>query len=67
MLVGKRRPQVRVHVQGGPSIEGTLWRRTRSVYLLQAAKALAEDQPHPVDLGGTVAVPRERVIFYQVL
>lgn len=63
-MLGKRRRQVRVHVQDGPTIEGVLADRTRHAYVIWAPKLLSGTQS--TELSGHVEVPRERVLFFQV-
>lgn len=65
-MLGKRRRQVRVHVQDGPTIEGVLAARTRHAYVIWAPKLLRSDA-QPTELVGHVEVPRDRVLFFQVL
>lgn len=63
-MFGKRKRQVRVHVQDGPTIEGVLAARTRHAYVIWAPKVLTSTQP--TELSGHVEVPRDRVLFFQV-
>jgi hypothetical protein len=74
--------QVRMHMQGGTilsdggppvqqsdlTIEGVLAGETRRHYIVWAPKVMAEGaSSDPVDLWGHVQIPRERVLFIQVL
>lgn len=63
-MLGKRKRTVRVHIEDGPTIEGVLAARTRTAYVLWAAKLLGETRP--IELSGHVEIPRERVLYYQV-
>lgn len=73
---------VRMHLQGGTvfsdtgppvqqndlTIEGVLAGETRRHYVVWAPKVMGEgDTPEPVDLSGHVLIPRERVLFIQVI
>lgn len=62
-----RKRLVRLHLTGDqPSFEGVLVGRMDGHYQLQAPKLLvSEDQTQTLD--GSVLVPRERVLFVQVL
>lgn len=73
------RPLVRIHLEraGSPAIdpgpssptvtlEGLLIERTAGHYLLRGA-SLLEQEGEPVTLAGEVLIPRERVVFYQVV
>ena len=61
----RRKRLVRVHQADGPTLEGILLQR-RPDYRLAAPKMLeTEDQTHSLD--GEVEIPRERVLFVQLL
>ena len=61
----KRKRLVRVHQTDGPTLEGILLQR-RPDYRLAAPKLIeAEDVTLPLD--GEVEIPRERVVFVQLL
>jgi hypothetical protein len=62
---GKRRHKVRVFVQEGPTLEGFL--RHVGVFYVLDYPAIIEDGSEPVSLDGPVEVPRERVLFFQVI
>ncbi len=59
--------KVRVYVQDGPTIEGILAARTKTEYVLWAPKVLDPQQEEPVEVSGHVEIPRERVLWYQVV
>lgn len=74
--------QVRMHLQGGTiltdggppvqqsdlTIEGVLAGESRRHYIVWAPKVMAEGASgEPADLSGHVQIPRERVLFIQVL
>lgn len=64
----KQKRRVRMHVQDGPSIEGVLTARTRHEYVLWAPKVLTGEDAQPeVAVSGHVEIPRERVLYYQVV
>lgn len=66
MLLRSRRRLVRIHQDAGPTFEGILVARGLDSYRLAMPKMLeAEDQT--VSLDGEVEVPRERVVFVQLL
>lgn len=55
-----------VHQHAGPTLEGVLTRRTTDAYYLENPKMLeAENMTVPLD--GTVEIPRERVLFVQLV
>lgn len=55
-----------VHQHAGPTLEGVLTRRTTDAYYLANPKMLeAENMTVPLD--GTVEIPRERVLFVQLV
>lgn len=66
MLFGRRR-LVRAHLEGNlPTLEGVLVARSPDHYRLALPKMVeAEEQTMPLD--GEVEIPRERVIFLQLL
>lgn len=55
-----------MHIQNGPTIEGVLAGRTRTEYILWAPKVL-EKEDATVTVSGHVEIPRERVLFYQII
>lgn len=60
-----RKRLVRIHQADGPTLEGILIQR-RPDYRLAAAKLIVEeDQTQPLD--GDAEIPRERVLFVQLL
>lgn len=70
----KRKPRVRVHLveenRGTelPSIEGILVSRRRREYLLALPSLLLAAGANPAELESRwVAIPRERVAFYEVI
>lgn len=66
-MIRKRHNKVRLHLQTGPSIEGVLvgggWKRD---YIVWAPKVLDQEDA-TVTISGHVEVPRENVLFVQVL
>jgi hypothetical protein len=67
-LFGREKRKVRVQVQDGPSIEGILAARTRREYILWAPRIVTGEEAEPVvEVSGHVEIPRERVLYYQVL
>lgn len=62
-----------MYVQDGPTIEGVLAGKTRSTYVLWAPKLiLPPDENEPdrdpeVEVSGHVEIPRERVLWFQVV
>jgi hypothetical protein len=68
MWLGNRENRkVRMHVQDGPSIEGVLAGKTRTTYILWAPKVLTGEKDDPVEVSGHVEIPRERVLWFQVI
>lgn len=64
-LFSTRKRLVRVHQADGPTLEGILLAR-RPDYRLAAAKLIVEeDQTESLD--GEAEIPRERVLFVQLL
>lgn len=65
----KQRRKVRMHIQDGPSIEGFLEGRTRTEYIVWCPKVLDPDEvgDQAVAVSGHVEIPRERVLYYQVI
>lgn len=66
MILSKRREQVRLHLQDGPTLEGLLVSRSRGEYVLWDATVLS-DQAIPTKLAGNVVLPASRVLFFQIL
>lgn len=70
----KRRPRVRVHlIDPGPgshlpSVEGILVSRRRREYLIAVPQLLVAQGANPAELESRyIAIPRDRVAFYEVL
>lgn len=61
----RRRRLVWVHQLNGPTLEGILVHRSRDCYRIVKAKTIEEDSTTPLD--GEVEIPRERVVFLQLL
>ncbi len=67
-MIFRQKRHVRVHLQDGPTIEGVMEGRTRHTYVLWAPKVLTGETEHPqADLSGIVEIPRERVLFFQIV
>lgn len=67
-MLGRQKRRVRMYVQDGPTIEGVLAGRTRHEYILWAPRYVRDDEQEPtVEVSGHVEVPRERVLWYQVI
>lgn len=67
-MIGRQKRKVRLYVQEGPTIEGILAGRTRHEYILWAPKIITGEEDEPsVAVSGHVEVPRERVLYYQVV
>jgi hypothetical protein len=64
-----RRRLVVAHQHNGPTIEGVLVYRSRSHYHVAHAKLveMSGDQRNTVPLDGVIEIPRERVLFLQLL
>ena len=69
-----RKPRVRVHLIDPtpsshlPSVEGLLVSRRRSEYLIAVPQLLVAQGAQPAELESRyLAIPRERVAFYEVL
>jgi hypothetical protein len=71
MLWGRRRLVQVIQSGDGPTIEGVLVHKSLDCYRLRAAKLLVEtDDEHQVQtrpLDGEIEIPRERVLFVQLL
>lgn len=65
-MVGREKRKVRIYIQDGPTIEGVLAGKTRSEYIVWAPRVV-RDGDDPVVVSGHVEVPRERVLWYQVI
>jgi hypothetical protein len=65
--MGKRKRKVRLYLQDGPTIDGILAGRTRSEYIVWAPKVVTSEKTDAVEVTGHVEIPRERVVWYQVL
>ncbi len=57
--------KVRVYIQDGPTIEGILAGKTKTEYILWAPKVLESE--NAVEVSGHVQVPRERVLWLQIV
>jgi hypothetical protein len=66
MRIGRRARKVSLHTDKGPSIDGILLGKSHGHYILRAA-ALLKDEEASYDLDGEVRVPKDRVVFYQVV
>lgn len=62
----RRNNKARLHLQDGPTIEGILVAETRRTYVVWCPKVL-EEEDATVTVSGHVEIPRERVLFVQVL
>lgn len=68
MPLGREKRRVRLYLQDGPTIEGVLAGRTRHVYIIWAPKVIRSENPSDaVDVSGHVEIPKERVVWYQVI
>jgi hypothetical protein len=69
MLSQRRRRLVVIHQHAGPTLEGVLVYRSKDCYRLAFPKLvqMADDERQTVSLDGEVEVPRERVLFLQLL
>jgi hypothetical protein len=63
----KEKRKVRVMVQDGPSIEGILEGWTRRTMILWAPRIVTGEENPAVEVSGHVEVPRERVLYFQVI
>jgi hypothetical protein len=64
----RRKRKIRAYIQDGPTIEGIFAGRTRHAYLVWAPKIVTGDDTEPsVEVAGHVEIPRERVLYYQIL
>ncbi len=63
----RAKKKVRVYIQDGPTIEGILAGRTKREVILWAPKVLSAEQEKPVEVSGHVEIPRERVLWWQVI
>ena len=67
MLWGRQKRKVRLYLQDGPTIEGVLAGRTRHEYIIWAPKVVTGETTDAVEVSGHVEIPRERVVWWQVL
>lgn len=58
---------MRFNLQDGPTIEGVLDRRTRTDYIVFAPRIITGEHDDPVEVSGHVEIPRERVVWKQVV
>lgn len=67
----KQKRKVRMYVQDGPTIEGVLAGRSRHEYIIWAPRLIEDDDRSrnsaPVKVSGHVEIPRDRVLWYQVI
>jgi hypothetical protein len=64
----RQKRKVRMYIQDGPTIEGVLAGRTRHEYIIWAPKVVTGEESEPeVEVSGHVEIPRERVMWYQVV
>lgn len=63
----KQNRKVRMYIQDGPTIEGVLAGKTRTEYILWAPRIVTGDKDDPVEVSGHVEIPRERLLWYQVV
>ena len=57
-----------MYLQDGPTIEGVLAGKTRSAYIIWAPRIVtSEKDDDAVEVSGHVEIPRERLLWYQVL
>lgn len=69
----RKRKKIRVHLTGGrdtelPSIEGYLVSRANLEFLVELPHLVVAAGREPVELASRhVAIPRERVAFYEVI
>jgi hypothetical protein len=60
--------KVRMFIKDGPSIEGVLAGHTKREYVVWAPRIVQNDSGvDPVEVSGHVEIPREQVLWYQVL
>jgi hypothetical protein len=69
MSLFKQKRKCRFHVKDGPTIQGVLERRTRHEYIVWAPTVLTgvDGDEAQVAVSGHVEIPRENVLFYQVI
>jgi hypothetical protein len=66
--LNKQHKKVRMHLKDGPSIEGCFAGRTRHEYIIWAPKVLTGEDVNPeVEVSGHVEIPRENVLWWQVV
>lgn len=63
----KQNRKVRMYIQDGPTIEGVLAGKTRTEYILWAPRIVTGEKDDPVEVSGHVEIPRERLLWYQVV
>lgn len=63
----KQNRKVRMYIQEGPTIEGVLAGKTRTEYILWAPRIVTGGKDDPVEVSGHVEIPRERLLWYQVV
>lgn len=66
-MLGREKRKVRLYVQDGPTIEGVLAGRTRREMIIWAPRIVESEGEAPVEVSGHVEVPRERVLWWQVI
>ena len=68
-MLGRQKRKVRMYVQDGPTIEGVLAGRTKAEYVIWAPRLIEDEDAKaaPVKVSGHVEIPRERVLWFQVI
>lgn len=68
-MLGRQKRKVRMYVKDGPTVEGVLAGRTRHEYIIWAPRLIEGDDSSdvPVAVSGHVEIPRENVVWYQVI
>lgn len=67
MFGNRENRKVRIYLQDGPTIEGVLAGKTRTEYIIWAPKVVTGEKDDAVEVSGHVEIPRERVLWYQVV
>jgi hypothetical protein len=66
-MMGRQKRKVRMHIQDGPSVEGVLAGKTRNEYIIWAPRVITGEPNPEMEVSGHVEIPRERVVWYQVV
>ncbi len=68
-MLGRQNRKVRMYIQDGPTLEGVLAGRTfpHRDYILWAPRVVTSDAVEPVVVSGHVEIPRERVLWFQIV